>query len=145
MLESEDPVKGAGVVVEVAPSVSTECPFPSAHKRLVRRMDWRIMPILSAMYFLSALDRSNIGNAKVAGMNTDLGISDAQYSTAVSIVYATYLPFMLPGVLLMMRCFNDKKREYLGCMVALWSLVSTFTMFASGYGSLLACRLLLGL
>ncbi|KAG7925548.1 hypothetical protein KL934_005423 [Ogataea polymorpha] len=145
MLESENPMKRAGVVVEIAPLVSTECPFPSAHKRLIRHMDLRIMPILSAMYFFSALDRSNIGNAKVAGMNTDIGISDAQYSTAVSIVYSTYLPFMLPGVLLMMRYFNNKKREYLGCMVALWSLVSIFTMFASGYGSLIACRLLLGL
>ncbi|OBA13459.1 uncharacterized protein OGAPODRAFT_95633 [Ogataea polymorpha] len=107
-------MKRAGVVVEIAPLVSTECPFPSAHKRLIRHMDLRIMPILSAMYFFSALDRSNIGNAKVAGMNTDIGISDAQYSTAVSIVYSTYLPFMLPGVLLMMRYFNNKKREYLG-------------------------------
>ncbi|KAH3661447.1 hypothetical protein OGAPHI_006854 [Ogataea philodendri] len=137
--------KEVDVSIEVEAVTDDSCPFPEAEKRFVRRMDRRIMPILSLMYFFSALDRSNIGNAKVAGMNKDIGINDSQYSTAVSIVYATYLPFMLPGVLIMLRFFDNKKRQYLGCMVASWSIVTIFTLFVDSYGSLIACRLLLGL
>ena len=33
--------------------------------RLVRKLDWRLIPWLSFLYLLSVLDRTSIGNAKV--------------------------------------------------------------------------------
>ncbi|KAG0678875.1 hypothetical protein C6P40_000977 [Pichia californica] len=115
----------------------------AAEKRLVHKFDWRLMPMFATMYFFSSLDRSNIGNAKVAGMTADLGISDVQYSNVVSVLYATYLPVMLPGVWFMKRC--KKPRYYMAGMMFCWSLCSLFTLFAKSYGSLIALRLLIGL
>lgn len=115
---------------------------PALEKKLVHKFDWAIMPLFCAAYFFSALDRSNVGNAKVAGMNADIGLTSKQYSNAVSLVYATYLPTMLPGVWLM-RMFK-RPRLYMGSMVMAWSLVSMFTMFVSGYHSFIVTRVLLG-
>lgn len=125
-------------------SIQTPAPQdPAAERRLVHKFDWRLMPMFATMYFFSSLDRSNIGNAKVAGMDIDCGITDAQFSTIVSVLYATYIPVMLPGVWLMKQC--KRPRYYLAGMMLCWSLCSLFTLFANSYSSLLALRLLLGL
>lgn len=47
----------------------------------------------------------------------------------------------MPGVLLMRRF---KPNLYLGGMIGCWGLVTIFTVFVSGYGSLCAIRLLIG-
>ena len=40
---------------------------PDAEKRLVRKLDWRLIPWLCLLYLVSFLDRTNIGNAKIQG------------------------------------------------------------------------------
>ncbi|OSC96345.1 hypothetical protein PYCCODRAFT_1441111 [Trametes coccinea BRFM310] len=54
------------VVVEAEPvSPSVE------EKRLVRKLDWRIMPIACIMYLFAYLDRTNLGNARLQGLPQD--------------------------------------------------------------------------
>jgi hypothetical protein len=45
--------------------------------------------------------RSNIGNAQVAGLDKDLGLVGNQYGTAVTLLYATYVPFEGPVAVLL--------------------------------------------
>ncbi|KAJ3530518.1 hypothetical protein NM208_g9294 [Fusarium decemcellulare] len=54
--------------------------------RLLRKIDCRLLPMLTLLYTLSYLDRSNIGNAKVAGMNDDLGLTSKQYNLILTVV-----------------------------------------------------------
>lgn len=54
-------------------------------KAMLRKVDWRLMPILTYLYLVSYLDRGNIGNAKVAGMNVDLNLTGAQYNFALTV------------------------------------------------------------
>lgn len=115
---------------------------PKVEKKLVHKFDWRLMPLFGLAYFFSALDRSNIGNAKVAGMNADIGITSQQYSNANSYVYATYLPTMLPG-LWILKTFK-KPRLFIGGMIMAWSIVSLCHMFVNNYHELVAVRVLLG-
>jgi hypothetical protein len=49
-------------------------------KRLLRKLDIAILPLVSVMYLLSFLDRSNIGNARLAGLEADLGMSGWDYA-----------------------------------------------------------------
>lgn len=51
-------------------------PGTAEEKRLVRKIDFILLPILWWMYILAHLDRSNIANANAAGMSEDLGLSD---------------------------------------------------------------------
>ncbi|KXJ88343.1 major facilitator superfamily domain-containing protein, partial [Microdochium bolleyi] len=111
-------------------------------KRIVRKLDIRMAPLFCALYFFSYLDRSNIGNAAVAGLNDQLKLSGAQYSTAVSVFFATYVLSMVPLVLLLRKI---KTHRAITVMAAAWSIVTIGTAFVRSYESLVACRLILGL
>lgn len=49
-------------------------------KRILRKMDIRLIPMLSLLYFLSFLDRGNIGNARIEGLEEDLDLKPKEYS-----------------------------------------------------------------
>lgn len=65
-------VEDAAIVAELQGYV----PGTAEEKRLVRKIDFVLLPILWWMYILAHLDRSNIANANAAGMSEDLGLSD---------------------------------------------------------------------
>ncbi|CAM1505998.1 Fc.00g116350.m01.CDS01 [Cosmosporella sp. VM-42] len=44
-------------------------------RRILPKVDCRVVPALAVMYLIFFVDRSNIENAKVAGMNEDLGLT----------------------------------------------------------------------
>jgi hypothetical protein len=48
-------------------------------KRVISKLDWHIMPLIFLLYSLSVLDRSNLGNARIAGMEDDIDISGDRY------------------------------------------------------------------
>lgn len=43
---------------------------------LLRKLDWRLLPAVGILYLLSFLDRSNVANARIEGLATDLGMSE---------------------------------------------------------------------
>lgn len=49
------------------------------------KLDFLLVPLMCGLYLLAFLDRSNIGNARIAGLQTDLGISDHQYQIGMQI------------------------------------------------------------
>ena len=51
----------------------------------------RILPILAILFLLSFLDRTNVGNAKIIGLEEDLGITDHQYDIGLAVYYLTYV------------------------------------------------------
>jgi hypothetical protein len=65
--------KGVGAMV--APQFS-----PEMQKRVLRKMDLRLIPMLALLYLLAFLDRGNIGNAKIEGMLDDLHMSGREYN-----------------------------------------------------------------
>ena len=49
-------------------------------KKLVRKLDRHILPVLVILYLLSFLDRTNIGNARLANLERDLDMSGLDYN-----------------------------------------------------------------
>lgn len=49
-------------------------------KKVLRKMDVRLIPMLAILYLLSFLDRGNIGNAKIEGLDVDLNLKGQQYN-----------------------------------------------------------------
>ena len=66
---------------------------PVIEKRVVRKIDWHVVPLLMALYLLAFLDRSNIGNAKTAGMAKALDLTADRYSWLLTIFYISYILF----------------------------------------------------
>ena len=83
----------------------------------------------------------NIGNARLYGLEEDLGLSSSQFQVVVSILFVTYLLFEVPSNLVLKR-FTP--RRWIAIIALGWGIVATMTGLASSYGSLIACRLLLG-
>ncbi|KAK3333870.1 MFS transporter [Cercophora scortea] len=112
-------------------------------RAVVQIIDWAVLPILFAMYLLASLARSNIGNAQVAGMSRDLGISDNKFQwllTVFSIIYAcseglNFMWLLMPPNVWAFLC------------ALLWGLASTLQAAAPktnhGWEYLMAFRALL--
>lgn len=66
-------------------------PTPAEEKAVMWKLDRRIIPFLGLLYLCSFLDRVNIGNAKLAGITTDLGISSGDYNIALSLFFVGYV------------------------------------------------------
>ncbi|KAF5332971.1 hypothetical protein D9757_015228 [Collybiopsis confluens] len=92
-------------------------------KKAVRRLDIVILPMISMFYFLSFLDRSNIGNARVAGLQKALGMTDHQYQICITILYVPYICAELPSNLLLRKI---GPRYLMPSLLTAWGLVSSF-------------------
>lgn len=65
-----------------------------AEKKLVRKCDIRVLPMLFLFFFLAFLDRTNIGNAKIQGMIKDLDMTGpSDYNIALFIFFVPYILF----------------------------------------------------
>lgn len=53
-----------------------------ATKKLIRKIDWILLPFLALLYLLSFLDRANIGNARLAGLEKDLRMEGLDYNVS---------------------------------------------------------------
>ena len=65
--------------------------------RIRRRMDARIVPTVFVLYLLCFVDRANIGNARIQGMEQDLGLKGFQFNWALTIFYISCMScYILP-------------------------------------------------
>ena len=81
----EDPPKDDPVMmIESASSSDNDLGFDEKMTaKLVRKVDLYLVPFLSLLYLLSYLDRTNIGNARLGGLEKDLGMSGLDYNVSV--------------------------------------------------------------
>lgn len=66
-------------------------------RKLVRRLDWILIPWLCLLYLMAFLDRTNIGNAKIAGLTKPapdgIGVTTQEYNSSLSIFFVSYAVF----------------------------------------------------
>ncbi|KFY78895.1 hypothetical protein V498_09025, partial [Pseudogymnoascus sp. VKM F-4517 (FW-2822)] len=62
---------------------------PVLEVRLVRKMDIRLLPIVTLIYLFAFIDRSNAGNARVLGMGDDLQLTGNRFNIGLSAFYVT--------------------------------------------------------
>ncbi|KAI0071230.1 MFS general substrate transporter [Panus rudis PR-1116 ss-1] len=101
----------------------------------------RLLPILTALYLLSFLDRSNIGNAKILGLASDLGVSPSEYNTSLALYFIAYVIFELPANIILKR-FNPQ--IWLPTLTLLWGIVSVCQGLVKNKAGLFGIRFLLG-
>lgn len=85
--------------------------------------------------------RVNVGNARLYGLEADLGLTASQFQVAVSILFVTYLAFEVPSNLVL-QLFTP--RRWLAFIATAWGIVATLTGLVDSYAGLVACRLVLG-
>lgn len=66
-------------------------------RTILFKTDTRVLPILALLFLCSFLDRTNVGNAKIIGLEEDLKISNLQYNQGLAVFYATYIARSVTG------------------------------------------------
>ncbi|KAJ9103229.1 hypothetical protein QFC21_002652 [Naganishia friedmannii] len=114
-----------------------------AEKRLLRKLDIIILPFAALLYLSAYLDRGNLGNARLQGLQkTVLDNSDEKYSLALACFYITYIVFSIPGTLLSKQ-INPSTAISIGALV--WSIAATCQAATNNPAGLYVCRLFVGL
>ncbi|PYI12861.1 MFS transporter [Aspergillus violaceofuscus CBS 115571] len=129
-----------GEVLELDPS---RLPWTESEERRVRRkIDFILLPILGLAFFALQLDRGNISTVLTSTITSDLNITTNQINVGSQLLSAGIVLTELPSNILLQR-FGPK--WWLSFQLLAWGLVATFQAFVSNYASFLATRLLLGL
>lgn len=111
-------------------------------KRIVRKLDMTLMPIIWLLYLFNYLDRNSIATAKINGLEEHLKLSGTEYSTAVSILNAGYMIMQIPSNMILTRV---RPSLYLPIWACVWSIISAATASVNNFGQLIAVRILLGI
>jgi len=108
--------------------------------RVMRRIGWRILPFVMLLYFISFLDRVNVGFAAFT-MNKAIGLSPAAYGLGGGLFFIGYFLFEVPSNLLLYRI---GVRVWIARVMITWGIVSACSAFVTGPHSFYALRFLLG-
>ncbi|KAF9085591.1 hypothetical protein BGX23_009538 [Mortierella sp. AD031] len=111
-------------------------------KKVRWKVDKRLIPLLAVVYLCSYLDRANIGNAKVAGMEVDLKLIEGEFNTALSIFYVGYIIGEVPANVALKR-FGP--RRWIPFVMFLWGTVMISMAAVTSAAGLYAARFFLGL
>ncbi|KAF9576757.1 hypothetical protein EC968_005530 [Mortierella alpina] len=115
----------------------------SAEVRRVRwKVDRRLISMLSLIYLCCYLDRVNLGNAKIASLETDLNLSSGLFNMAGSIFYIGYILGEIPANLALKRV---GPKTWLTLVMCGWGGVSMCMAAVTNGAGLLATRFFLGL
>ncbi|KIY66146.1 MFS general substrate transporter [Cylindrobasidium torrendii FP15055 ss-10] len=110
-------------------------------RRVVRKIDWRLMPLLFITYNLNFMDKTILSSASVFGLKTSTGLHGTQYSWVSSVFYFGYLFWEYPTSVLIQRLPVGK---YVGINTFFWGTVVALTAACTNYGGLITVRFLLG-
>ncbi|KAL5342135.1 major facilitator superfamily domain-containing protein [Aspergillus crustosus] len=112
-------------------------------KKLRRRIDCVIMPMVILVYLMNYIDRNNYAAARLQGLERDLNMNGEQYQTGLSILFVGYILMQVPSNLILN--YMGRPSYYLGFFTVAWGLVSTLTSQVTSYGAMIACRFVLGI
>lgn len=90
-----------------------------ADKRVLRKCDFHVLPILYVLYMLSYLDRINIGNARIEGLERDLGMQGNDYNIAVQVFFVPYVLTEVPSNIAMRHVAPS---TWLSVLMCLWGM-----------------------
>lgn len=114
-----------------------------AERALVWKFDLRILPLLAVMYLFNALDKSNLGNAKTAGLEKDLGMEGTNdYNILLSIFFVPYV-LTAPFLGIVGKMYGPSR--VLPCMMFTFGCMTLLTVAVNNFGGLVALRWFLGM
>ena len=68
-----------------------------AEKILLRKCDLHVLPMISLLYMLAFIDRINIGNARIQGLEKDLQMKGNDYNIALLVFFVPYILLEVPS------------------------------------------------
>ncbi|KAL4873109.1 hypothetical protein BDV12DRAFT_192607 [Aspergillus spectabilis] len=114
---------------------------PEEERKMIRKIDWILLPILFMTATLGAVDKVAISAAAIYGLKDDLNLVGQQYSWAGSILSIGAIVGMWPSTYLVHRLPSAK---YLcGCSAG-WSIMALLMPVSRNWSGLMALRFFMG-
>ncbi|KAI1494901.1 major facilitator superfamily transporter [Biscogniauxia mediterranea] len=114
---------------------------PERNRRLLRRIDTHVMPLICIVYFLQYIDKTSISYASVTGITESIGLKGDEFNWVASIFFFGQLAFEFPTIRLI-QLFPLAK--YVSVNITLWGVALSCLAACTNYAGLLACRFFLG-
>ncbi|KAL9947561.1 hypothetical protein D7B24_006452 [Verticillium nonalfalfae] len=115
---------------------------PEEQRKIIRRVDRRLVVIVGLMYCVSLMDRTNLSAAAIAGMNVELNlIVQNRYSIASLVFFIPYILFQPPSTIIVRKL---GPRIHLAGICLMWGSVMIGMGFSQNFTHLAVCRVLLG-
>lgn len=108
--------------------------------KLIRKVKFRLLPLIVLMFALAMLDRSNIGFVKHY-IEVDAGIGASAYALGAGIFFIGYALFEVPSNMILHKV---GARLWLSRIMVSWGLVSIAMIFVQDQTSFYILRFLLG-
>lgn len=86
-------------------------------RKVLRKTDLKLVPILLLLIFVAFLDRTNIGNARIMGLEAELGMKGSDYNIALFVFFIPYITLDIPANILMKKL---RPSLYLPTIVFCW-------------------------
>lgn len=106
------------------------------------KLDLKLIPWLTILYLIAFLDRTNIGNAKIDGLQEDLHLTNNQYNDTLTIFFISYSIFEPITQVLLKKL---KPSIFLPIIMFFWGVSMTCMGLVHNFSGLMATRWFLGL
>ncbi|KAF7188204.1 MFS transporter prlL, partial [Pseudocercospora fuligena] len=111
-------------------------------KRVLRKVDRRLLPILGALYCIALVDRNNISVARISGLDEDLALDIGnRASIALLVFFVGYVIFEIPSNIVIRRV---GPAIWLSAIALAWGAVSLGIGFLQTWWELAILRAILG-
>jgi len=132
-----------GIPAEEFPGRVDGATYGVDERKLMWKIDLRVVPVLCILYLLAFLDRVNISNAALYGLKTDLNLGNGtKYNTVLVIFFVPYVLAEIPSNIVLKRF---KPHVWLSACMFLFGLMTVIMGLVQNYGGILAVRFFLGL
>ncbi|KAF7165689.1 hypothetical protein CNMCM6106_001800 [Aspergillus hiratsukae] len=111
-------------------------------RSILFKQDTRILPALALLFLCSFLDRTNVGNAKILGLQNDLNITGNQYDIGLTVFYLTYICSELPSNLIIKKA---SPKIWLPALTMVWGIITMCLGFVRNFAGFVAVRAILGI
>ncbi|KAM0327550.1 hypothetical protein ACHAQA_005841 [Verticillium albo-atrum] len=111
-------------------------------KKLLWKVDIRLLPTMILIYIMNYLDRNAIGAARLAGLEEDLNLGPNQFQTCVSILFVGYILMQVPSNMFLNKI--GRPAAYLTSCMVVWGVLCACSGAAQNFVGLLITRFFLG-
>ncbi|KAH9857218.1 major facilitator protein [Lenzites betulinus] len=141
---TKDSVDGRSSEVNSSPElVDYRTRYPDVNEaKLMRKIDVRVVPMISILYLLAFLDRVNVSNAVLFNFKQDLKLTGNQFNTGLVVFFIPYVLFEIPSNIFLKQF---KPHVWLPLCMLVFGLITVLQGFAQNFGGFVAARFFLGL
>lgn len=111
-------------------------------KKIIHRIDRRLLVTIGFMYCVSLIDRTNISFAAIAGLAQDLVLTGNRYSIVTLAFFPAYIVFQPTSTVLVRKL---GPRIHISVITTAWGAVMLGMGFVRTYGQLTALRVIIGI